>query len=259
MGEPERAETIAQFFDKSPPTFRHRSRRGFTTITGRYKGKPVSVISIGMVLLWLIAGTCYDGFHVARSARCDRWPSVCNPVLPKSNNRFGSCGSIGCAKVGDMVISSGSSLLSRNYDRFVSSTSTDGEQNDVFNYYNFSQVIPSDDLTTSLVIFYLTSQLKEEIARVFGTERVVKGLNISGDSFYSSQGRVDPQFIDHNHGIIGAIEQKYPEAVSLEMEVFMLLHLAMCSVPVGPPENKRPGIRAASTMVAFTLMAVGVC
>ncbi len=49
VGPPSRAEDIATFLDESSEDlFRLTSERAFLTITGHYKGVPVSVVSIGM-------------------------------------------------------------------------------------------------------------------------------------------------------------------------------------------------------------------
>lgn len=48
VGTPSRAYTLAGHFDDAPKRFELGSERGFLTLTGRYKGVPMSVISIGM-------------------------------------------------------------------------------------------------------------------------------------------------------------------------------------------------------------------
>lgn len=48
VGSPSRARRIATYLDGSPKTFELSTERGFLTFTGRYKGVPVSIISIGM-------------------------------------------------------------------------------------------------------------------------------------------------------------------------------------------------------------------
>lgn len=48
VGPSSRANTIAEHLDPEPTPFRLTSERGFSTITGRYKGVPISIISIGM-------------------------------------------------------------------------------------------------------------------------------------------------------------------------------------------------------------------
>jgi uridine phosphorylase len=58
---------------------------------------------------------------------------------------------------------------------------------------------------------------------------VKSGVNITADSFYSGQGRIDSNFSDYNETIVESIREKYPRVASMEMESFMLLHLAKCS------------------------------
>ena len=48
VGSPSRATGIASFLDKIPKPFVLSSERGFLTITGRFKGTPISIVSIGM-------------------------------------------------------------------------------------------------------------------------------------------------------------------------------------------------------------------
>ena len=55
---------------------------------------------------------------------------------------------------------------------------------------------------------------------------ISEGTNITADSFYSSQGRNDIDFIDDNNNLIENILEKYPTASTLEMETFQLFHLA---------------------------------
>lgn len=49
VGAPSRLEKIAKHFDENSITFRHTSSRGFTCVTGTYKGVAISVVAIGMV------------------------------------------------------------------------------------------------------------------------------------------------------------------------------------------------------------------
>lgn len=48
VGHPSRALIIEGHLDKTPVPFKLTSERGFVTITGRYKGVPVSIVSTGM-------------------------------------------------------------------------------------------------------------------------------------------------------------------------------------------------------------------
>ncbi|KAI8049858.1 nucleoside phosphorylase domain-containing protein [Syncephalis plumigaleata] len=80
-----------------------------------------------------------------------------------------------------------------------------------------------------------------------GREHVISGVNVTADTFYAAQGRVDPSFVDRNDQHVEQIFERYPDAVSLEMENFMLFHLACCATPLAP---NVPSIRAAAAMVA---------
>ena len=48
LGAPSRAHGVASLLDPTPTPFTLASERGFLTITGRYKGVPVSIVAIGM-------------------------------------------------------------------------------------------------------------------------------------------------------------------------------------------------------------------
>ena len=48
VGHPSRAQIIEEHLDRTPPPFKLTSERGFVTITGRYRGIPVSIVSTGM-------------------------------------------------------------------------------------------------------------------------------------------------------------------------------------------------------------------
>ena len=56
-----------------------------------------------------------------------------------------------------------------------------------------------------------------------------EGLNASADSFFSSQGRPDPNFDDRNACVLDDLLHRHPTTSSLEMETFHLFHLAQCS------------------------------
>jgi len=75
----------------------------------------------------------------------------------------------------------------------------------------------------------LTALLVAACEREIGAGRVVQGLNATADGFYGSQGRTGGPFDDENEALIAELLAKRPELVSLEMETFMLLHLAACS------------------------------
>jgi len=144
--------------------------------------------------------------------------------------RFGTCGGLtldtpaGCI----VVASEGSGYIARNPDAFAhnysnadtsSNTTTDEPS------YRLSKVAPSNAELTEL----LFSSLSENV----GADTLRRGTNVTAESFYSSQGRIDPNFDDDNHNINALLVGNYPTARSLEMESYWLLHLAQCSkVPI---------------------------
>eukprot|EP00467_Chlorarachnion_reptans_P025739 CAMPEP_0114487390 /NCGR_PEP_ID=MMETSP0109-20121206/739_1 /TAXON_ID=29199 /ORGANISM="Chlorarachnion reptans, Strain CCCM449" /LENGTH=197 /DNA_ID=CAMNT_0001663649 /DNA_START=642 /DNA_END=1235 /DNA_ORIENTATION=+ len=74
----------------------------------------------------------------------------------------------------------------------------------------------------------LTDSLERELRKRLDSP-VVVGTGATCDSFYGSQGRRDSWFADHNDKLIDEFMEKYPEAVTLEMETGHLLHLARIS------------------------------
>lgn len=52
-------------------------------------------------------------------------------------------------------------------------------------------------------------------------------VNASADSFYSSQGRQTILFTDDNEDLIADMRRLHPTVQTMEMETFLLNHLAM--------------------------------
>ncbi|OSX68167.1 hypothetical protein POSPLADRAFT_1043294 [Postia placenta MAD-698-R-SB12] len=101
VGAPSRARGIALYLDASPKPFTLASERGFTTITGRYKGVPISIVSIGM-------GYPNADFFVREVRECLSGDMV---VV-----RLGSCGALIDTPVGSVVVPKSSVSVNRNYD-----------------------------------------------------------------------------------------------------------------------------------------------
>lgn len=199
VGSPGRAELIARLLDANPAPVTTHSNRGFLTITGYYKEVQVSIIAIGMGLPMM------DFFVRETRAVVEG---------PMAMIRFGTCGGISSeALPGTIVVADSAALVTRNYDAFYSSSSSQEA-------YHFYETVPSNQVLTNL----LASELKNAI----NPSLVVEGTDISADSFYSSQNRLDPNFDDKNQDVIKHVQEKYPRATSLEMETFMLYHLAHC-------------------------------
>lgn len=136
--------------------------------------------------------------------------------------RFGTCGGlVNESEAGKIILAShGSGYITRNPDYFCENYGNSTPKNAEEAYHIYSPV-PADSEFSNLMF--------EKLSRQLGSEKVVQGMNCTAESFYSSQGRIDPNFDDNNHEIIDKLLQRYPDAKSLEMETFILLHLAKCS------------------------------
>ncbi|KAI9152519.1 hypothetical protein H9P43_009310 [Blastocladiella emersonii ATCC 22665] len=254
VGDPARAILIATFLDGgdqidasqhkkylnyvSPQIFIKTSPRLFTTVTGRYKGVPVSIIAIGM-------GVPMMDFFV-REIRA----VVTGPIHIV---RFGSCGSLGTARAGDLIVANESLACSRNFDYFL-----DGEDaaapideaalaaamNAGAGPYTLSKPVPADAELTSALAKALAAHVPESV-------NVVTGLDITADSFYSSQARQDPSFRDENAHLFSYLTHRYPAAECLQMETFGLFHLAKSARATNPVTGKDARIRAAACAMVF--------
>ncbi|CEG83839.1 hypothetical protein RMATCC62417_17708 [Rhizopus microsporus] len=230
VGDHVRAKRIAQLLDSEEeaghPVFEKLSQRGFLTITGRYKGVPVSIIAIGM-------GNSMMDFFV-REARASTEGTL-------AIVRFGSCGSLShLAPAGAVVIPKAGFCIRRNLDYFAKEPLYPELKDKP---YLFSGTFPADEEMTQL----LSKQIEDALAPIEKDGLLVgpvlsNGLNADGCSFYASQGRTDINFWDDNEGVLQEILSVYPETHSIEMETSMLFHLANCA--------SKP-IRAAGCMQVF--------
>uniref|UniRef100_D8QJD1 Nucleoside phosphorylase domain-containing protein n=1 Tax=Schizophyllum commune (strain H4-8 / FGSC 9210) TaxID=578458 RepID=D8QJD1_SCHCM len=101
VGSPSRAHTLASLLDASPKPFTLASERGFLTITGRYKGVPISIMSIGM-------GSPNLDFFVRESREC--------VVGDMAIVRLGSCGGLLDVQPGTVVVPRACVNVWRNVD-----------------------------------------------------------------------------------------------------------------------------------------------
>ncbi|ORX91971.1 purine and uridine phosphorylase [Basidiobolus meristosporus CBS 931.73] len=222
VGDPARAKRLAKFLDSTPPVFELNSHRGFYTATGRYKGVPVSIIAIGM-------GIPMMDFFV-REVRAVVDGPLC--II-----RLGSCGSLNGAKPGEFMVPTSAVALTRNYNYFAPGAK--GQKP-----YDITMEFPADPTLSKIVT--------EELSQVFGNDKVHNGVNITADSFYSSQGRMDDNFKDDNQDLFEVIHKELPSAVSLEMETFMLYHLAHCTTAAPLVEKKhQQSIHCGASMMVF--------
>lgn len=190
----------------------YRSSRGFLTYTGRYKGFPVSVVSIGM-------GYPNMDFFVREVREIVNGPLV---II-----RVGSCGTIADGHIGMLAIpDEGAFMVQRNYDYPFSLPSKDLETlKDLANIsdgleqpYRISRLHhPHKKLSEALV--------REACIQV-GRDNILCGINASSDSFYSSQGRPNDSFLDKNDDLISNLLGRGVK--TFEMETGQLFHLASC-------------------------------
>lgn len=228
VGSPSRAERIAGFLDASPKPFRLATERGFLTITGRYQGVPLSIVSIGM-------GSAMADFFVREVRECLSGDMV---VV-----RLGSCGGLVDVKVGSVVVPRASIAVNRNYDfDFQTGQSTEPP-------YRYSQPVHADEELRAAVAKTLRDTRPPTVAAGVITDTI----NASTDSFYSSQGR-QTSFPDYNSGVIKDLQSLHKDLATFEMETFQILHLA-ASWPTddphgpqttAPPLSGRPATPAVS-------------
>ncbi|KAJ6555215.1 nucleoside phosphorylase domain-containing protein [Mycena vulgaris] len=203
VGSPSRAHTVAAHFDATPPPFELASERGFLTITGRYKGVPISVVSIGM-------GHPNVDFFVREVREC-----LSGDMLIV---RLGSCGGLIDIPVGSVVVPKSSVAVERNLDFDFVNPEECTEQP-----YRISKSVLAD------AEFH--SQVHKSLAAAKppgGNAVIVAGsANASADSFYSSQGR-QTSFPDQNEALIEHLQASVKDLATFEMETFWLYHLAAC-------------------------------
>lgn len=146
-----------------------RSKRGFVTHTGTYKGVPVSIVMINM-------GYPNMDFLVREVRAVTEGPLR---IV-----RLGSCA--GLRKdlpVGTVAVASeGSIFVSQNPDAWGSPSTGGGADKEP---YVFCGVAPADEALSRGLNRELKIMLEEANG---GGGRVVGCLNVSADSFYSSQG-----------------------------------------------------------------------
>ncbi|EGC35231.1 hypothetical protein DICPUDRAFT_79031 [Dictyostelium purpureum] len=189
------------------------SHRGFVIHNGKYKGVKVSIVSIGMgpsMMDFLVR----EGRYVVEG--------------PMAIIRYGTCGSLKDVKVGSLAVASQAVLIRRNPDFWHQDKHSDCKN------YDISLPVDGDK--------ELVQTLTNEFRSTFTDRETVVGINATADSFYSSQGRIDPEFDDDNHNLINTLIEKFDNKVTtLEMETFQLYHLSK--------RSKQPIKAAAATII----------
>ncbi|EFJ47292.1 hypothetical protein VOLCADRAFT_92031 [Volvox carteri f. nagariensis] len=202
VGSVSRAQLLSTLLEPpalGKPLFQRTSSRGFLTITGRYEGLPVSIVSTHM-------GLPNMDFVVRENRAVVRGQMA---II-----RLGTCGAVQRpAKLGDLLIATHGSIAIRrdpdywtfqeDYDSGYDSSSSagsnvsnggagNGRSNGAAANGTATAAVRKPYVTTLPVPAnpQLAALLAEEASRVVGRDRVVEGLNASADSFYSSQRRV---------------------------------------------------------------------
>ncbi|KAL9646710.1 hypothetical protein ABK040_001133 [Willaertia magna] len=202
VGDLKRAERYAENFDSGSVSVRHLSDRGFFTITGTFKGVPVSIIGIGM-------GFSMMDFMVRECLYCFEEGQEVAII------RLGTCGTPDKeVKAGDFCVCEDSIFVTRNPDYFTKK------------YEN--QLTPEDKPYKFSLKVKSNNDLKDCLSETFKSNNLPYhvGTNATADSFYSSQGRNDPRFDDENDEVEKELQLLHVK--SLEMESFQLLDLARC-------------------------------
>lgn len=191
VGDPNRALKFSKFLDQDTPVTIRHSNMIFCTYTGTYKGVPVSIIATGM------------GFAMAELMLVQARAVVDGPLYVV---RFGTCGSLHAdVPVGCYAVSNEAYFVRQNFD------------NEEFPFDIAKKPIPFD------------AGLRDLICEEFKKHpeyRTVVGPDTSADTFYASQGRVDDNFDNRNGEVISTILKQNPEALSFEMESYLLAFLA---------------------------------
>ncbi|EST09522.1 Nucleoside phosphorylase domain protein [Kalmanozyma brasiliensis GHG001] len=215
VGDQVRAHRIAKSFDGGAPLFTFNSQRNFLTLTGTFHGVPISIVAIGM------------GFSVV-----DFFVRECRAVVEGEMIivRLGSCGSMQPEYgIGTVVVPKASFGIMRNYDYFHHDTSADERRAGALEPYIITKPLDADAEVHDALLAALEADKPAVKANLFeGGEAKAVGntVNASADSFYGSQGRIDPAFVDANANLIDVIRERRPGVATLEMETFVLNHLA---------------------------------
>jgi uridine phosphorylase len=184
VGSLSRATKLSTLLDSDTEVKKIVSDRGFTTFTGKYQGVDVSIVAIGM-------GISMMDFFVRETRAVVSGPMV--------TVRYGTCGGVSNSQMsGSVIVMNGSGMAFRDPDAFAHLYSPGPGPNEAATQdkniapYRLSKMAPAHPA--------LTTTLTEEMKAVFsdGSVPILNGINVTAESFYSSQGRIDDKFIDDN-------------------------------------------------------------
>jgi len=201
MGCSQRLELVKSLFDSPENVFVRNASRGFFTATGRYKGVPVSAVAIGM-------GTPMVDFFYREGRNITKGPLA---II-----RLGTCGTPRQdVPIGSIAVSETSRYCALNFDAGLDPALKEPR-------YTLTKPLGGDP--ELLKVF--EEELVKSVSLFNPKHRVVRAGDVTADSFYSTQGRIDPHFDDQNADLIDIITSTYPEAVSIQMETYVMYYLS---------------------------------
>jgi uridine phosphorylase len=177
VGDPDRVNTIAAYFDSSEKEIQNRE---FKTITGFYKGKRLSVISTGI-------GT--DNIDIVVNeldalVNIDFITRKSKKELKKLNIiRIGTSGAI---QKNIPVYSFLLSTISIGFDGMLNFYAGRDSVSDLdFEKAFMNDINWNDNLAHPYIV-----RASEKLINLFNDKKVIKGITISANGFYGPQGRV---------------------------------------------------------------------
>ncbi|CAO1638995.1 unnamed protein product [Sympodiomycopsis kandeliae] len=217
VGDQTRARRIAKHFDGGKPIFELESQRNFLTLTGTYKGVPISVVAIGM----------------GHSA-VDFFMRECRAVIVGEMIvvRFGSCGSIAReVPIGTVVVPFRSHGITRQYDYFHPETTAEERASGKIEPYHITKPMNCDQDVHDALCKALNDTAPTPQDNCFDGKTptsIGQVVNGSADAFYGSQGRLGSTFLDSNENLVDTFAERHG-IQTLEMETFVINHLAYCA------------------------------
>lgn len=169
--------------------------------------------------------------------------------------RLGSCGTMREeVPIGGLVIADGAVLIQRNYNHFLDKAPAKTTSPKCLGTsYQLSEACYPDAHVTDQLFQHLKSLYRPATETETGSETVYRGMNVTADTFYASQGRQMDAFRDDNHTLLEELHDfEFADGkhlMSLEMETYMLLHLGACSRSLGEADSTRPSIRSGSVVI----------
>jgi uridine phosphorylase len=196
VGDPNRAASFQQYFDKPEEVIIRKSNMILVVYTGTVNGVPVSVVGTGM------------GFAMVGILLVQARAVIDGPI---HIIRFGTCGSLSRdVPFGSFIVTDRIYGITQDYDQVGTE----------FPFHLSEKPYECDP--------DLARQIRQTFSDEFDhdTTPTVIGPGVSADTFYASQGRADAAFLDNNEHVIDKILEKIPEVMNFEMETYILAFLA---------------------------------